>query len=544
MNKYSLVALSVTGGILTGLAWSGWCSGLILLISLVPFFLIEDHLFQHRSRYSANAFFINLLPGFLIFSIMSLGWIRMASLVAAICVIAGMTFLMSFTAWLAHVVRLRAGNYLSVAAIISFWLGYEYLSLNCDIITPWINLGNGLAKDVIFIQWYEITGTGGGTLWILSSNLLFSGFLIRSAKPVSRSRLWLLSWILILIVPALLSVSRYFTIKINPGVKSEIVIIQPNFDPYTEKFRISFEDQLGKVIRMAEPYISERTEWLVTPETTVDDPVDENDLQGSRYIHMLREIVKRYPCLTIITGMTTYRTYPSSPVSPTRSARETGTDHTWYDHFNSALQIDTGDIIHIYHKSKLVPGIEKQFVSGLGKVITDILPYLGGTQWGYGVQKDRTCFTHAGSGIKVAPVICYESVFGKFLTCYVKNGANAIFIITNDGWWKNTNGYKQHLHFASIRAIEARRPVARAANTGISCTIDIRGRISNKSEWWKGEVISAGLIPETRITPYVRYGDYLLVMGVLISILILLYVFAGLPIRRKFKKYNSPGFIK
>ena len=77
---------------------------------------------------------------------------------------------------------------------------------------------------------------------------------------------------------------------------------------------------------------------------------------------------------------------------------------------------------------------------------------------------------------KIAPIICYESVFGKYVTEYVKKGANALFIITNDGWWKNTNGYKQHLSFASIRAIETRRPVARAANTGVSCIIDIRGK--------------------------------------------------------------------
>jgi apolipoprotein N-acyltransferase len=197
--------------------------------------------------------------------------------------------------------------------------------------------------------------------------------------------------------------------------------------------------------------------------------------------------------------------------------------------------IDTNDVISIYHKSKLVPGIEKQFVSGAGKLITDILPYLGGSQWGYGSQKDRTCFTQAGSGLKIAPVICYESVFGKYLTDYVKKGANAFFIITNDGWWKNTNGYKQHLAFASIRAIESRRPVARAANTGISCTIDIKGRIFNKSKWWKEEIINDSILPENRITPYVRYGDFIMLSGSISSVLVLLIVFAGLPIRKTFK---------
>ena len=101
------------------------------------------------------------------------------------------------------------------------------------------------------------------------------------------------------------------------------------------------------------------------------------------------------------------------------------------------------------------------------------------------------------------------------MTGYVKNGAEALFIITNDGWWKNTNGYKQHLYYASLRAIETRRPVARAANTGISCIIDIRGKRTAETEWWTPAVIKGEIIPETRITPYVKYGDYLLKISAL-----------------------------
>jgi apolipoprotein N-acyltransferase len=135
--------------------------------------------------------------------------------------------------------------------------------------------------------------------------------------------------------------------------------------------------------------------------------------------------------------------------------------------------------------------------------------------------------------MKIAPVICYESVFGKFVTGYVRKGAEAIFIITNDGWWKNTNGYKQHLNFASLRAIETRRPVARAANTGVSCLIDIRGKRSEESIWWTRAVIRGDIYPENRITYYVKHGDYLLLLSVLISAIILFIVFLVIPIRKK-----------
>ena len=536
MNKYLLVGLSVTGGILSGLAWSDWCSGLILLVSLTPFFIIENYLYENQNRYSPNAFFIYVLPGFFIFSILTFGWLRIASIVGAITVIMGISFLISFTVWLAHLVRLRAGTIFSVFAIVSLWLSYEFLSLNFDLVSPWANLGNGLAKDIQFIQWYDITGTSGGTLWILLSNITISSILTRYDSGFKKIRVLMFIWLIIISLPMLLSLKRYNNIKPGSLKECEIVIIQPNFDPYTTKFTIPFIRQLREVIAMAESGVTENTDWVVTPETTVDDPVNENGLGNNVYVNMLRELVSRYPHAAVVTGMTTFILYPASPERPTKSARFVDSLKTYYDHFNSALKIDTSAKIEIYHKSKLVPGIEKQFVTGPGKILSKILPDLGGSQWGYGSQDERSIFTHLSSDIKAAPIICYESIFGKYVTDYVTKGANLLFIITNDGWWKNTNGYKQHLAYASLRAIETRRPIARAGNTGISAFIDLKGKILSKTDWWTGSTLKGKLIPETRITPYVKYGDWLLKLGSISALVVLLIVFIVFPLQNKYSK--------
>jgi apolipoprotein N-acyltransferase len=113
----------------------------------------------------------------------------------------------------------------------------------------------------------------------------------------------------------------------------------------------------------------------------------------------------------------------------------------------------------------------------------------------------------------------------------VEKGAEAIFVITNDGWWKNTNGYKQHFSLSSVRAIETRRPVVRSANTGISAFIDMRGKVVQKSSWWVPSILKGTIVPENRITPYVKYGDYLMYMACVITILILLMVFIWQPFR-------------
>ena len=538
MNKYTLVGLSVMGGILSGLAWTGWCSGLILLIAFVPFFLIENYLFENPKRFTPNAFFIYLLPGFVIFSLIALGWMRVASITGAICVIMGLSFLMAFTTWLAHIVRLRSGNLPGFISMITFWLGYEYISLNINIISPWLNLGNGLSKDILFIQWYDVTGTAGGSLWILLSNLFLAIVLVTSLAKKRRNAVYLIIWLLIIIIPSFASIYRYYTIKLNNQNGSEVIIIQPNTDPYTEKFTIPFEDQLKKVITQANSRITEKTEWVITPETTIDDPANLDDLANDKYVKMIKGMIKQYPRIDVVTGLVTYRLYPAMKEAPTVSARKIDASGLYYDHFNSAVQIDSGKSFGIYHKSKLVPGIEMQFSNGPGRFITRILPYLGGTRWGYGIQEDRVCFEHTSTFMKIAPVICYESVFGKFVTDYVKKGAEAIFIITNDGWWKNTNGYKQHLYYASLRAIETRRPVVRAANTGVSSIIDIRGKRTYETGWWTRAIIKGEIYPETRITTYVKYGDSLLVGSLFISGIIIFIVFIAFPIR---KKFNHPG---
>lgn len=533
MNKYTLVALSVAGGLLCGLAWSSWCSGLILLIALVPFLLIEAWLFENSGKFTRNAFFIYLLPGFVIFSIMAIGWMRVASLTGAICVIMGLAFLMAFTMWLFHIIRLRAGNIAGYLSLVTLWLSYELISLNVNIVSPWLNLGNGLAKDIMFVQWYELTGTGGGTLWILCSNLFLSLYIISHLSEEKRARIFLIIWISIVMIPAGISLTRYYTIKPDKTAALEVLIIQPDTDPYTEKFTVPFDVQLQKAIDMARVAATNKTAWIITPETTVDDPVNLDDLNGNKYVRMIRELVWKYPGANVVTGMVSYRTYPYQFEPPTKSARKTDSSESWYDHFNSALKIDTGSFIEVYHKSKLVPGIEMQFANGPGRFISRILPYLGGTKWGYGMQEERTCFIHNSLRTKIAPIICYESVFGSYVTGYVKNGAEALFIITNDGWWKNTNGYNQHLYYASLRAIETRRPIARSANTGVSCLIDLRGRRTAESDWWSPATISGSIIPETRITPYVKYGDWLMWISAVTSIIMLIVIFVVVPVRKK-----------
>jgi apolipoprotein N-acyltransferase len=157
---------------------------------------------------------------------------------------------------------------------------------------------------------------------------------------------------------------------------------------------------------------------------------------------------------------------------------------------------------------------------------------LGGTFRGWGTQDYRSVFFSAKDSTGVSPIICYESVFGEFVTGYVKNGANLLFVVTNDGWWGDTPGYHQHNAFSSLRAVETRRSIARSANTGISCLINQRGEVLEKLDWWKRGIIKGTINANDTFTFYVLHGDYIGRAACFFSLLMVLFFLVRSLIRR------------
>ena len=166
------------------------------------------------------------------------------------------------------------------------------------------------------------------------------------------------------------------------------------------------------------------------------------------------------------------------------------------------------DALQLYHKSKLTPGVEILPSFRKFRWIEKFAINLGGTVGSLGTDKVRKVYKTVNTA-EVSPAICYESIFGEFFAEFVRNGAQLMIIITNDGWWGNTAGHRQHFAFASLRAIETRRSIARSANTGISAFINQRGDVLQRTEYWKPAVIKGTLNANSRLTFYVREGDYI-----------------------------------
>jgi apolipoprotein N-acyltransferase len=179
----------------------------------------------------------------------------------------------------------------------------------------------------------------------------------------------------------------------------------------------------------------------------------------------------------------------------------------------------------------LVPGVEILPYPKFFQWLTDLVFDLGGIVGSLGRQNERTVFYNE-NGTGIAPAICYESIYGEFMAEFIRNGAHYIFIITNDGWWGNTPGHRQHLHYAVLRAIETRRSIARSANTGISAFIDQKGMIYQSTNYWEPAVIRQKLAKNEEITFYVRYGDYLARTSLWLSVFIILAAFVKKRMKR------------
>ncbi len=311
-----------------------------------------------------------------------------------------------------------------------------------------------------------------------------------------------------------------------------IAIIQPNIDPY-EKFNdIPPDQQMDILLNIADSLGSPSTDYFVAPETFINNNLWESEIHTNESVVRIRKFIDRYPRAKFIIGATTYRLYDTLATNTARPFQ----GKYYYDSFNSAIQIDTSGSIPIYHKSQLVVGVEKMPYPQYFRLLEKLTLRLGGTFRSHGTQTYREAFPSPQDSVRVGPVICYESIFGEFVTDYVsKAGANLIFVITNDGWWGNTPGYIQHNSFSRLRAIETRRSIARSANTGMSSFIDQRGDILQKLGWWKRGGMDGILNANDTLTFYVRYGDYLGRIAVFTGILILLYTLVNILIKKTAK---------
>lgn len=508
MNRLTRILLAAATGLLLTPPFMQWGSGFVILFAFVPLLLVEEHLYRHRERHRTRHIFWYAVIAFVIFNILASWWVKNAAWIGVIGAVLVNTTLMTAVWWLFHWVKRQLGPRLGYASLVVLWVAMEFLYLNVDVNFPWLLMGNAWANDIMFIQWYEVTGALGGSLWVMIINVLLvrllNGLRENPSFHPNRSKIsWLLGF---LILPMVISLVRYYTYEEDRD-PYQVVVIQPNIDPYLKFIDMPQEEQNRYLLQIADSLTTPQTDYIVAPETFLNNNVWQEQLDRHPDINLLRRFLSQYPDAALVIGATTYRRY--TPENRTVTARPIREGAAYFDSFNSALQLDRTDSIPLYHKSRLVVGVEFMPFTGKVKWIDKITVNLGGIMRSHGTQSDRETFAHPDSDVRVAPIICWESIFGEYVTRYVRNhDAGFLFVITNDGWWGDTPGHRQHNSYARLRAIETRRSVARSANTGISSLINQRGDEIARLGWWERSGLRGTLNANDHLTFYVRYGDF------------------------------------
>lgn len=534
LSAWQLAGLGIASGLLASASWHPYNATLLIFLAFVPLLLAGEAIAVQGGKRGNRFWRVSYLAMF-VFNLITTWWVKNATVEGATAAIVLNAALMTIPLAIYYRARLRWGVVAGLCVWAPAWLLFEKLHLGWDLTWPWLTLGNTFAARATWVQWYSITGHLGGSAWVLWVNaILFLGFCHSQREHLVKAVCWATAAVLLMVTISLCMLPFAVDYRMS---RTEVVVVQPNIDPYTQKFEgtpdfIPFSRQIERMERLSDSLITPRTRWVLWPETALDVNLNEADLETDGLIRAMQLWVDSRPGLNLIVGSTTYVIYPpdQAPAGARYSDRIGA-----YDIFNSALHIQAGGRkVEVYHKSKLVPGVEGMPYPAVVGPLTNLVIDLGGTAGGLGRQPERVVFATADGRQKLGPAICYESVFGDFMADFPRAGGQAIAIITNDAWWGRTPGHEQHLLMARLRAIEERRWLARSANTGISAFIDPAGTLGDTLSYGRMGALRSTIGLSDAKTGYLIWGD----LG-LIGFILVLCLWQGLSGYRRREGFYS-----
>ncbi len=527
MKNFLLVLLSSTLLILS-FPYTGSFTPFVF-VGLVPLFILRQQFLASSKKPWKLGLWVYL--SFLLWNLGTTWWVANASVSGAIFAFTINTLLMTLVFGLWSFIDRKIHTRYSFFMLIPIWLLFEFGHHRWDLSWPWLTMGNYFSVRTGWVQWYEWTGTLGGSAWILLVNILVFR-LYQVYREVAKRNQYIFTILGVLLVPIVISqLLQVFAIPSLQPKQLHVVIVQPNIDPYKEKFTISATNEgfADSIVALANRHVTAQTDLVLAPETALPLSFQEERLHTFAFGQSLAAQVQKWPHANLLIGASTVRIFEqklSVASTPIPNSSE------WYESYNSSVLLTKTAPTQYVHKSKLVPGVELVPFSAYLPFLSAIAIENGGSSGTLGVEKepkvmaiqpdvDKNQTNKEAQTVTLAPIICYESIYGDFVRRQVQKGAQALCILTNDGWWGNTPGYKQHFSFARLRAIENRRWVLRSANTGTSGSIDPSGKIIKKTPYWVKTAFSQSIQLRSDQTFYTTYGDWL--AGISISWILLCF---------------------
>lgn len=517
--------LSLFSALLLSISWPTYGIPFFIFFALVPLLMMEHEISKFSKIKNKRSLIFGLsYLCFVIWNIVTTGWLYGSknpdgshSILAVAIPVVVNSLLYSLVFQLYHWYKKIQGTYFGLVFFVAIWMAFEKFHLSWELTWPWLNLGNVFADYPKIIQWYDTFGATGGSFWILLINV-YAFYTLRIWEAGrKRKSLVINSAILVgaVAIPMLISLVKYQNFEEKPIGSVNVLMLQPDLDPYNEKYSKDSLTILNELLTLAQensPKINQPNpiDYYIGPETSIPGygSISESGFEQSMLLNSVKSFLTQHPKSVFATGISSHRFYPD-PNKKSETAYQTA-NGTYVDSYNSAVQIIPNQKVQVYHKGKLVPGVEIfPYIHVLKPILGDAMLNLGGTIASLGIDKERKVFSNPYNKGKIAPIICYESIYGEFVSEYVKNGANFLGIMTNDSWWGVTQGHQQLMAYAKLRAIETRREIARSANSGISAHINARGDVMADTLYEDQTALFAKVNLYDKMTFYTRAGDLL-----------------------------------
>jgi apolipoprotein N-acyltransferase len=367
------------------------------------------------------------------------------------------------------------------------WVALDFIRARLFTGFPWQDLAYSQYQTPLLIQTADLFGHAGVTFLIVLTNVLLvtmaagggRGGRLRPAPPAAVAIAFAL-----LLVSLLYGGLRQQQLQneISTAEKLPVTVVQGNIPQDQKWTAAALYHTVDTYIDLSSQALAQRrSELLVWPETALP-------FQPLKH-PLFQEVIGRLVQPTAVKLLT------GAP------HQEGSGDETRY--YNSAMMISgAGLVTGMYHKQHLVPFGEYiplrrflPFTSPLVETVGDFTPGASGSP--------ISC-----DGVKIGVLICFESIFPELGRKQTKQGAGVLVVITNDAWFGRSSAPWQHLSMAVLRAVENRRSVARAANTGVSAFVDPLGRLLATSNLFEPAFLTEDLPLLAGESFYVRFGHF------------------------------------
>lgn len=480
--------LSVISGVLLGLSFPPFDLPILQIPAFILLFRIADLSPDWRDLA------VKAGTAFLLWNLITTYWLMMATFAGGLAAIIANSMLMLIPLIMIRaLLRIKWHPLIECMLIGSTWVAFEFLHQNWQLAWPWLTLANGWANMPVLIQYISVTGHLGVSFWIVTTAAISYRTIITRNRSCFAYAAGLF---LIFPILSVFSASQYQDARSDTF---QVAVIQPDMDSYQQFGGLENTDRLlTNLLQLSDSTRTAQTDLVIWPENAIDTVIP----RDNRFNHRIRDSLNFWNTELITgAGFIEYYNTDEEPFVVRRNSEGSS-----YNIYNSAFHITQNGLPDIYKKGMLVPIIERLPYAEIFKKID----YFGWISWddiiGYGRSKETNNFQTGG--IKTPALVCYDSVFPHWVGGFVRDGAGFITIITNDGWWGDTSGHRQHFAYARLRAVEFRRWVVRSANNGISGIISPDGKVLIRTEYGARTGFTFDIHPTDDLTFFALYGNW------------------------------------